>query len=693
MKSIKYKLIVANIIIVLFSVINTSAPNFIMEVSSLGKNIAKDADSKVESIWTNINLFLQKPIDYVKNATTYVKTHSITKNQTEDYFEEMLVGENNFSSLYYTNEIPYCKEGGFFYTSTHLDHAADYDQTQRGWYKQSIGKNGITITDPYADSTTNELVATVAHDVVINNKGKGVVGIDIVLSDLTKMISEIKLTESGQSFLLDKYGRYITHDDKNKILNTNFFSDYKDFYQYKDQISIDKTLIETRAKNRLYFSARTISEESGWVFVTIGPIKELLGGVITDLVLIIVVSIFSILIACVISIFLATQIVKPIKVVDAAINEIANGNADLTQHIEIKSKDEIGSLVNGFNNFMEKLHSIVGQIKDSKDALNNVENNLQQSINNTSVTTGEIVSNIGNVNSQVAEQSAAVQQTSTTVAEIAENINSLEKMIENQSSGITEASAAVEEMIGNISSVNNSVMKMAELFEKLEKDAGVGTERQKNVAERIAEVADLSKALQDANLAIANVANQTNLLAMNAAIEAAHAGESGKGFSVVADEIRKLSETSTQESKKIGTELNEIESAINLIVDASKASSESFDEVCKMIRETDGLVRQIRFAMEEQQEGSKQIVEALKMMNDNTVEVQAASREMTEENSVILETINHLQETTEEIKNSVDKMTSCAREMEVSESELNELSVKVEESVTQIGKEIDEFQT
>ena len=692
MKSIKHKLIIANIIIVLFSVINTSAPSFLIEVSSLKKNIAKDADSKIESIWTNINLFLQKPIDYVKNAVSYVETHSITQKQTESYFEKMLADEEKFSSLYYSNEIPY-KDGGLFYSSSHWVPDSDYDQTKRSWFKQSFGKNEITVTDPYVDSITNDLVTTVVCGVMVDNKAKGVVGIDIGLSDLTKMISEIKLTESGQSFLLDKYGRYITHDDKNKILNTNFFSDYKDFYQYKDQISIDKTLIETRAKNRLYFSARTISEESGWVFVTIGPIKELLGGVITDLVLIIVVSIISILIACVISIFLATQIVKPIKVVDAAINEIANGNADLTQHIEIKSKDEIGSLVNGFNNFMEKLHSIVGQIKDSKNTLNNVENNLQQSINNTSVTTGEIVSNIDNVNSQVAEQSAAVQQTSTTVAEIAENINSLEKMIENQSSGITEASAAVEEMIGNISSVNNSVMKMAELFEKLEKDAGVGTERQKNVAERIAEVAELSKALQDANLAIANVANQTNLLAMNAAIEAAHAGESGKGFSVVADEIRKLSETSTQESKKIGTELNEIESAINLIVDASKASSESFDEVCKMIRETDGLVRQIRFAMEEQQEGSKQIVEALKMMNDNTVEVQVASREMASENSVILETINHLQETTEEIKNSVDKMTSCAREMEVSESELNELSVKVEESVTQIGKEIDEFHT
>jgi methyl-accepting chemotaxis protein len=693
MKSIKHKLILANTIIVLFAVINTSAPNFLMEIAGLKKNVSEMANSKIENIWTNINLFLQTPINLTKNAVDYVKTHSITKDQTENYFEQMLTGKDNLSQLYYTNEIPYYKDGGFFYTSTHLDHAADYDQTQRSWYKQSAGNNGITITDPYVDSTTKELVTTVAHAVIINNKSKGVVGIDIGLSELTKMISEIKLTESGKSFLLDKNGRYITNDDNSKILNTNFFSDYKNFYQYKDKITVDKTLIEAKSKNKLYFSARTVSEESGWMFVTVGPIKELIGKLITDLIVIIVVAIFSIIIGCVISIFVATQIVKPIKLVDTAINEIANGNADLTKHIDVKSKDEIGSLVNGFNIFMEKLHSIVGQIKDSKNDLNKVESHLQESINNTSVTTEEILTNINNVNNQVAEQSTAVHQTSTTIAEIAENINSLEKMIENQSSGITEASAAVEEMIGNISSVNNSVMKMAELFEKLEKDAGVGTERQKNVAERIAEVAELSKALQDANIAIANVANQTNLLAMNAAIEAAHAGESGKGFSVVADEIRKLSETSTHESKKIGTELNAIESAINLIVDASHASSESFDEVCKMIKETDGLVRQIRFAMEEQQEGSKQIVEALKMMNDNTVEVQTASREMTEENSVILETISHLQETTEEIKTSVDKMTSCAREMEISESELNELSIKVEKSVTQIGNEIDEFHT
>ena len=692
MKSIKLKLIVANVIIVLFAVITTSAPGFLMEVTALKKNIIRDADSKVENIWNGINLFLQKSIDYVSNATIYVKTHAITQDRLEDYFEKMLTNEAELSSLYYTNEIPY-KDGGFFYSSSHFIQAPDYDQTQREWYKQSLGKNGITVTDPYLDNITKTLVTTVAHDVIIDNKQKGVVGIDIGLSDLTKMVSKIKLTESGQSFLLDKYGRYITHDDEKKIMNTNFFNDYKNFYQYKEQIGVDKAFFETKSKNGIYFSARMISEESGWIFITIGPTEELFKDVVTDLMIIIIVAIISVIIAVLISIFLATQIVKPIKVVDFTINEIANGNADLTRYIEIKSQDEVGSLVKGFNNFMKKLNSIVSQIKDAKDNLDTVESNLQESINNSGVATKEILGNINNVNNQVNEQSSVVQETSSAVAQIAQNIISLEKMIENQSSGITEASAAVEEMIGNISSVNGSVVKMADLFEKLGKDATVGTDLQKSVADKIERVAELSKALQDANLAIANVANQTNLLAMNAAIEAAHAGESGKGFSVVADEIRKLSETSTQESKKIGTELNEIENAIGSIVDASRESSESFDEVCNLIRDTDGLVRQIRFAMEEQQEGSKQIVEALKMMNDNTQEVQTASREMTEGNDLILETIAQLQNTTEAITDSTNKMTSFAQNLENSEAELSELSEKVEESINRIGNEIDEFHT
>jgi len=690
---IKRKLIISNIALVVFAILVVSVPVIVLESAELERNAAVNADAQMTTAFTNVNLFLKKPETIVNTVFHHIITRDyLDQDDFETMLESIMKNEKDFSELYYSGALP-VKDGGFFYANDHWTPPADYDQTTRAWFKAGKAAATFELSDPFMDMVSNQLVATLAKGVKVNGEFAGVIGLDISLSGLTDRISHITLSKSGASFLLDKNGKYITNLDTSKIYKDSFFEDYKEFEKFRSEFSTTKTFVEFNAGGGKYFAARTISEESGWTFVTVGPSSELFEAIRRNLIVIVSMAVLSFAVSFVIAVLIAHTIVRPVAVVDKAVNGIASGNADLTNRIKISSKDEVGSLVKGFNSFVEKLQTIVSQIKNSKGQLTMVEIDLQNRITETAGSITEILANIDSISTQVDNQANVVHQASAAVAEIAENINSLEHMIETQSGGVSQASTAVEEMIGNINSVNLSVEKMATAFNALSENATVGMQRQKSVAEQINQVAAQSEMLQDANKAIASVASQTNLLAMNAAIEAAHAGESGKGFSVVADEIRKLSENSQEQSKRIGAELKKIQTTISSVVQASKASTESFDSVGSMITSTDELVRQIKAAMEEQQEGSKQIVDALKLMNDSTVEVRTASREMAEGNKMILSEIQNLQEATAVIKDSMKEMTIGAKDINDTGTALSDISVKVKDSVTEIGNEIDQFKS
>ena len=531
----------------------------------------------------------------------------------------------------------------------------------------------------------------------VRNANNGIEGVIVAIVNgdcFSEIVRNIDMGGGNHPAIISRTTGQIfgmARNEKESYINIGELLENESFASYKNEILAGK-------ENRITIKYPGTGKQTivgyipipgtTWSLVAAVPYDHYFGHLTGLLNFSIICLVLSIIISIIILIPVIRAIVKPLKVVSQSINQIASGNADLTKRIEISSNDEVGRVVEGFNNFSNKLQTILQNIRNSQTELENVGNAMDESTQDTSASITQIIANIESVHSQIIKQSESVLQTAGAVNQIAANIASLENLIVNQANGVTGASSAIEEMMVNIESVNNSMDKMASSFDKLMADTMNGSSKQADVSNKVEQIVTQSKMLQEANLVISNIAEQTNLLAMNAAIEAAHAGEAGKGFSVVADEIRKLSETSTAQSKTIGDQLNNIQNSINEVVLASTDSNSAFVSVAEAIKETDEIVRLIKAAMEEQTIGSQQINKALHEMNDSTAEVRTAGHEMAEGNKHILDEVKNLQDSTLLMKESMEEMSVGAERINATGAGLKDISEKLKNTIARIGDEV-----
>lgn len=548
-------------------------------------------------------------------------------------------------------------------------------------------------------TNADDSVYYIAKAVTKNKKNVGFFIVTINYKTLVSAISAMKVGQTGFAILITTDGTVMAFPPNDEyVLTMNAFDAEKKMgIQGLTPIVEKMTAGEESSgwvtyKGKRYLMVYAKISNAHWclslvipegeIFNSVNKLKNtmIIFGVIIGLILVLTVSL---------SIKAA---IKPLKSLDVNIKQIASGEADLTKRLPVHGRDEIASVTQSFNMFMEKLQKIMTEVKNSKVNLQDAGINLKGGIEENSVSVDSIMDSLRKVNSDIENQRGSVQNTAGAVNEIAANINSLESMISSQSAGISEASAAIEEMISNISSVNSSVEKMATSFEQLEEKAKNGNIKQAEMSERIQSIAQQSGMLQTANKAISDIASQTNLLSMNAAIEAAHAGEAGKGFSVVAEEIRKLAETSAVQSKTIGKQLKEINNSIAAVVGSSEETRATFDTVANSIHETDEIVHLIKRAMQEQNEGSLQIVSTLKNMSNSSGEVRNASIEMASGNKAILASVNDLEGMTREIQTSMENVRTSARKIHETGTTLNDISENMNNAIVSIGSEIDNFQ-
>jgi len=275
--------------------------------------------------------------------------------------------------------------------------------------------------------------------------------------------------------------------------------------------------------------------------------------------------------------------------------------------------------------------------------------------------------------------------------QITRGIDKLNQLIENQSANVTESSAAIEEMMASINNVTQTLVKNGENLKKLTLSSESGRNDLNKIAEDIQLVAKDSEGLLEVSKVIQNIASQTDLLAMNAAIEAAHAGDSGKGFAVVADEVRKLAESSGVQAKTVSTVLNRIKTSIETITRSTEFVLERFNTIESEIKTVNEQETNIRSAMEEQASGSKQVLEAISQLNDITQKVKSGSGEMfTGSQQVLKETLN-LNSITQEITNGMNEMATGTEQVIVAVNKVNELTEENKTSIDELMNEVKKF--
>ena len=576
-----------------------------------------------------------------------------------------------------------------YFSNMNFVYLLDKDDPGNAWYQATIDAN--LPFQFYVDYDIGLKKTFMWINVLVYNEAKKVVGITGTGVELNDFVEEMyrTLDEGVVMYMYNSSGEIsasLNLDDlEKKIPVTTIMPDLN----RASSIFPNKDLFISSARGE-YLIAPV--ESLGWQMVLFVPFtaKAFFENAIVPF------SLFIILIAVLLVTFSVVSLFRPLEEVRSTVKNVVSGEADLTRRLSTDIKTpfkSIHGIVAHLNEFMQKLQEMIGTIKKSSTHLDVVSNNMKESVSSVSNSMTYIRLSIDNVLTQIQKQSEGFDEAENSVKGVASSISTVNDMIDSQTKSIRESASSVEQLISSIDQIGKSMESMASAFGLLDSEAQNGMSKQNKVNERILQIETQSKMLQEANMAIASIAGQTNLLAMNAAIEAAHAGEAGKGFAVVADEIRKLSETSSGQSKTIGNQLKNIKDSIGEIVAASQESSTAFSGVSARIKETDGLVQSIRTSLLEQNENSRTVIASLSGMEKNTENVRSASRQMETGSSMVLDEMDMLRQSLDAVRDSMSQMSENAQSVVKSGKLLDGSVEELDRNVTQLGSDVSRFKT
>lgn len=410
-------------------------------------------------------------------------------------------------------------------------------------------------------------------------------------------------------------------------------------------------------------------------------IKSLLTGMVLILIVIIAITRFM------------QRFFNRIADVTGAMQQISQGEGDLTLRLQEGVEDEIGMLARSCNAVTERLRGMVNSLKDSVTSLSGTGRSLHEQTELAISAIKEANGGVQTIDSQSKEQSRTMGMVYNSVQSVEGGLNGLNEKLDVQSKAISSSSMEIEQLTANITSITESVNRMSDLYANLLTVTQNGRKVQATVGEKIDLIVSESKNLTEANAAINSIAEQTNLLAMNAAIEAAHAGTAGKGFGVVADEIRHLAETSAQQSASIKTLIEEIDASIASIVEATDLSSKSFSEIGAQVANINTLMQEIKNGMNEQHVGAESILEKINVINSSTSDIVSMNAFMKKESSKLFAGIEDLRKQSSSIVEKAGFAAESLRQIQQSAEKNGEAARQNVTVSTEVSELVNKFKT
>ncbi|MEP2616713.1 MAG: methyl-accepting chemotaxis protein [Marinomonas sp.] len=514
------------------------------------------------------------------------------------------------------------------------NNTANYDPRVRGWYTGSIDSKEPIRVPAYRDTLTNAPLV----DYLQRFEGKdgyyGVVGVDVTLHKLTEMLAKVKFGGEGYVVMVEDTGNILADPST----PDNNFKKIDEASRPYGTLNDGPDVQEITIDGETWFAKVYISPELGWKFIGLVPTSVVFANANNLIVTTVVIAIIMIAIFMVIGSILASLVIRPIKEMANSLTDISQGEGDLTQRLEVKSKDEAGQMAMAFNEFVSSIDKIIGHTKSSCDQISGVAHRSEDLSSELSDVASHQVNSVDHV-------STAFNEMVATSNEVASNCTTAAQAAENSESQVQEGNQLIQRTMSSLKNLESEVNSSNETILDLAKES-----------ESILGILDTIKA----------IAEQTNLLALNAAIEAARAGEQGRGFAVVADEVRTLAGRTSESTDEIDKMLNNLQqqtshaagkmnNSVNVVKDSvglAAQTAEVFENILKSVLDIKDMTIQISASAEEQHIVAEEINSNVVVIHDGTIKSDDLSKKVSQTATALNELSNELQDMVARFKSS-----------------------------------------